>query len=86
VEHQLGDAVARVSKGHILEHPGACSLGFFESDVRFLELEAIKGIRRTKGVAQTRKAPRHGAQLIRALAAMRTDLFGLRDRPYPLAH
>jgi site-specific recombinase XerD len=42
--------------------------------------EVIKGIRRTRGVAQDRKAPLLAAQLIRALAAMRTDLVGTRDR------
>ena len=42
--------------------------------------EVLKGIRRTKGVAQVRKSPLLAAQLIRALAVMRTDLVGLRDR------
>jgi site-specific recombinase XerD len=42
--------------------------------------EVIKGIRRTKGVAQDRKAPLLAPQLIRALVMMRTDLVGLRDR------
>jgi len=42
--------------------------------------EVIKGIRRTKGVAQERKAPLLAAQLIHALGAMRSDLVGLRGR------
>ena len=42
--------------------------------------EVLKGIRRTKGVAQARKAPLLATQLIRAIAVMRTDLVGLRDR------
>jgi site-specific recombinase XerC len=42
--------------------------------------EVMKGIRSTKGTAQARKSPLLAAQLIRALATMRTDLVGLRDR------
>jgi len=42
--------------------------------------EVLKGIRRTKGTAQARKAPLLAAQVIRALATMRTDTVGLRDR------
>ena len=42
--------------------------------------EVMKGICRTKGTAQARKSPLLAAQLIRALATMRTDLVGLRDR------
>jgi site-specific recombinase XerD len=42
--------------------------------------EVFKGIKRTKGTAQARKAPLLAAQLIRAVATMRTDMVGLRDR------
>jgi site-specific recombinase XerD len=42
--------------------------------------EALKGIKRTKGTAQTRKSPLLAPQLIRAIATMREDLVGLRDR------
>jgi hypothetical protein len=52
---------------------------WFCYDVRSLELEAIKGIRGTKDIAQTRKAPGLAAQLIRALAAMQTDLLAARS-------
>ena len=40
----------------------------------------LKGIRRTKGTAQTRKAPLLVNQLRTAIAGSRQDLLGLRDR------
>jgi|SRR5665213_3245714 len=42
--------------------------------------EVLKGIRRTKGTAQTRKAPLLVNQLRTAIAGSRQDLLGLRDR------
>jgi integrase len=42
--------------------------------------EVLKGIRRTKGTAQTRKAPLLVNQLRAAVAGCRQDLLGLRDR------
>jgi hypothetical protein len=46
---------------------------------------AIGRVQQSRAFAEPR-ASRNGAQLVRALAAVRTDLFGLRDRPDPLAH
>jgi len=42
--------------------------------------EVLKGIRRTKGTAQTRKAPLLVNQLRTAVAGGREDLLGMRDR------
>jgi integrase len=71
----LGHRLAAISKAH--------SSAGYESPASMRHAavsEVLKGIRRTKGVAQDRKAPLLAAQLIRALATMRTDLLGLRDR------
>jgi len=71
----LGHRLAAISKAH--------SSAGYESPASMRHAavsEVLKGIRRTKGVVQDRKAPLLAAQLIRALATMRADLVGLRDR------
>ncbi len=71
----LGRRLAAIAKAHqAAGHDSPASMRHASVS------EVIKGIRRTKGVAQDRKAPLLAAQLIRALATMRTDLVGLRDR------
>jgi site-specific recombinase XerD len=71
----LGRRLAAISKAHqAAGHESPASMRHAAVS------EVFKGIKRTKGTAQARKAPLLVAQLIRALATMRTDLVGLRDR------
>ncbi len=71
----LGRHLAAISKAHqAAGHESPASMRHAAVS------EVLKGIRRTKGVAQDRKAPLLASQLIRALATMRTDSIGLRDR------
>ena len=71
----LGRRLAAISKAH--------SSAGYESPASMRHApvsETFKGIKRVKGVAQTRKSPLLATQLIRAIATMRVDLVGLRDR------
>ena len=71
----LGRRLAAIAKAHqAAGHESPCSMRHAAVS------EVLKGIRRTKGTAQACKAPLLAAQLIRALANMRTDLVGVRDR------
>jgi site-specific recombinase XerD len=71
----LGRRLAAISKAH--------SSAGYESPASMRHAavsETFKGIKRVKGTSQARKAPLLAAQLIRAIATMRMDLVGLRDR------
>jgi site-specific recombinase XerD len=71
----LGRRLAAIAKAHqAAGHDSPCSMRHAAVS------EVLKGIRRTKGTAQARKSPLLAPQLIRALATLRTDLLGLRDR------
>jgi len=74
MEHELGHAVARDSKCDVLEHPGTCFIGFFET-IRIRRIVAHPVIMRA--VVQVRSTPRFLNDSTMAVDFQETPLVGI---------